>query len=244
MNFKEKMQKVFENNKILINNEQLEKFELYYNKLIETNKIHNLTAITDEDEVIIKHFLDSVIIIDKLNEEIIANNNQLKILDIGCGAGFPSIPLAIMNNNLEFTAIDSVGKKVDFVNNVVDNLNLQNQFIGIHTRIEDLANNPKYRENFDIVISRAVAPLNIILEYSAPFLKNGGFIYSYKGSNYIEELENCNNALKILDCNITDIYEYHIPELDTKRYILKIRKNSQISTKYPRKQNKPRTNPL
>lgn len=256
MNFKEKMQKIFENNKISINNEQIDKFELYYNNLIETNKIHNLTAITEENEVITKHFLDSVLIIDKLNNQLNSDKNhinnqsnssgneKLKILDIGCGAGFPSIPLAIMNKNFHFTAIDSVEKKVDFVNTTIRKINLQDNYTAIHTRIEDLASSPQYRESFDVVVSRAVAPLNIILEYSAPFLKNGGYIYSYKGSNYNDELDKCNNALKILDCEISDIYEYNIPELDTKRYILKIRKNSKISTKYPRKQNKPRTNPL
>lgn len=245
MDFKEKLQKTFQNNNIELNNEQLNNFEIYYKNLIETNKIHNLTAITDENDVICKHFLDSVLIIDKLNiERKNINNDNLKILDIGCGAGFPSIPLKIMNNKLNITAIDSVGKKINFVEDTVEKLNLKDNFTAIHTRIEDLAYNEDYREQFDIVISRAVAPLNIILEYSAPFLKNGGYIYSYKGINFKEEVEASKNALKLLNCEIVDVFEYKISEIDTIRYILKIRKNSNISTKYPRKQNKPRTNPL
>lgn len=245
MNFKENMQKIFENNKIAIDNEQLIKFEKYYNYLIEMNKIHNLTAITEENDVITKHFLDSILVINYLNKEMEnSKNNQLNIIDIGCGAGFPSIPLKIMNENLNITAIDSVGKKVNFVNDTINLLQLQNNFQTIHTRIEDLASNKNYREKFDIVVSRAVAPLNIILEYSAPFLKNNGYILSYKGSNYKEELNESKNALNLLNCEVIDILEYYVPEIDTTRYILKIIKKSNISTKYPRKQNKPRTNPL
>lgn len=264
MDFKENLQKVFKNNNIDINENQLELFQIYYENLVETNKIHNLTAITDQKDVIIKHFLDSVIITNYLREieekniksqDIIQITNQtedknihsencLKIIDIGCGAGFPSIPLKIMNKNLSITAIDSVGKKIDFVNDTIKKLKLQDRFTSLHTRIEDLANKADFRENFDIVVSRAVAPLNIILEYSAPFLKNGGYIYSYKGSNYQEELKLSENAMKVLDCTLEKVLQFDIPEMETSRYVLVIKKNSKISTKYPRKQNKPRTNPL
>lgn len=237
MNFKEKINEVFANNNIEINDLQINNFEKFYNLLIETNKTHNLTAITNEEEVIIKHFLDCVLPIHLIPD-------GSKIIDIGCGAGFPSIPLKIMNNSLNVFAIDSVGKKVNFVENTVKNLEINNNFTTIHTRIEDLAKNKEYRETFDFVVSRAVAPLSVILEYSAPFLKNNGYIISYKGTNYTEELQNCTNALKILNCKVDKISQYHIPELNTTRYILQIQKISNISAKYPRGQNKPRISPL
>lgn len=237
MNFKEKLQIIFQNNNTQISSEQLEKFEIYYKNLIETNKIHNLTSITDENDVIIKHFLDSI-----LPYKEIPNNS--KILDIGSGAGFPSIPLKIMNNNFKITAIDSVGKKVEFIKNQINCLKLSDNFEVIHTRIEELAHNPKYREQFDIVVSRAVAPLSVIIEYSSAFLKNNGYILSYKGNNFEEEIKTSENALKILNCKIEKIYKYYIKELDSYRYILKIKKFDNISSKYPRGQNKPRISPL
>lgn len=237
MNFKEKLEKTLKNHQISVENEKLNKFEKFYNNLINVNKIHNLTSITDENDVIYKHFLDSILPICELNED-------MKILDIGCGAGFPSLPLKIMNENLNITAIDSVGKKIDFVQNSAEMLEISHNFNTIHTRIEDLAHNLDYREKFDIVLSRAVAPLNIILEYSAPFLKMQGYILAYKGSNYEEEIKSSNNALKELNCKIDKILEFNLEEIDTTRYIIKIKKIGDISTKYPRKQNKPRTNPL
>lgn len=215
------------------NNEKLCKFVEIMKKY---NEKTNITAITNDEDIVYKHLLDSLLPINTIE-----NNTQ--ILDIGCGAGFPSIPLSIMNSKLKITAIDSVRKKTDFVNLIKNELNLTNLSV-IHTRIEDFSMKNEFREQFDIVTSRAVAPLNIIIEYSAPMLKNGGHIYAYKGSNYKEEIEIAKNALKILDCQIEEIFEYQIEEINTTRYLLKIRKNSKISTKYPRKQNKPRLQPL
>lgn len=215
----------------------------------EYNQTHNITAIKEDDEIVYKHLLDSLLPINELqynkcfNQKDTITHNKTNILDIGCGAGFPSIPLAICDNNLNITAIDSVGKKTNFVNNVKNMLNISNLKV-IHTRIEEFAQKSEFREQFDIVTSRAVAPLNIILEYSAPMLKNNGYIFAYKGSNYKEEIEQATNAMKILNCNIEEIYEYSVDEIQAKRYILKIKKNSNISNKYPRKQNKPRLQPL
>lgn len=237
MNFREKIKEIFGKHNISLSDKQAENFEKYYENLIKINQIHNLTAITEENDVIYKHFLDSVLPVGELN-------NNSKILDIGCGAGFPSIPLAIMNNTLKIIAIDSVGKKVDFVNNTAQILDLSQNIQAKHTRIEDLARKSEYREQFDYVVSRAVAPLNIILEYSAPFLKNNGYIISYKGSNYEEELKNSENALKLLNCKLENVKEYLLPDINTTRYVLIIKKIDNISTKYPRSQNKPRTNPL
>lgn len=231
-----KLKDVLKKYKIPIIDENILKISKFIDIMKDYNKIHNITAITEDDDIIFKHILDSLLPIEKIRK-------NSKILDIGCGAGFPSIPLTITNNKLNITAIDSVRKKTEFVNLVKQQLNLNNLHV-IHTRIEDFASKSDYREKFDIVTSRAVAPLNIILEYSAPMLRNGGYIYAYKGSNYLEEVNNANNALKLLDCELEEVFEYYIKEIDAKRYILKIKKKSNISTKYPRKQNKPRLQPL
>ncbi|MGN0961807.1 MAG: 16S rRNA (guanine(527)-N(7))-methyltransferase RsmG [Christensenellales bacterium] len=245
----EKLTKVLKEYTVEILDENVKKLCDFIELMLDYNKTHNITAITEENDIIFKHLLDSLLPINEIikvtnnNGKVEHNKISLKILDIGCGAGFPSIPLCIANNNLNITAIDSVRKKIDFVNLVKNKLNLIN-LNALHTRIEDLAFKSEHRENYDIVTSRAVAPLNIILEYSAPMLKNHGYIFAYKGSNYKEEIDNAKNALRILNCEIEEIFEYNIKEINTTRYVLKIRKKSEISTKYPRKQNKPRLQPL
>jgi len=204
--------------------------------MLEYNKTHNLTAITDMNECLNKHIVDSLLPIS-----IFKNKN--KIIDIGCGAGFPSVPLSIINRNFNITAVDSVKKKTDFVKLVKNKFNLDNLNV-VNGRIEDLAKNLDYREKFDIVISRAVAPLNVIIEYSAPFLVDGGCIVAYKGVNYEQEIIEAKNALKLLNCSIDCIKQYYINELDINRYVVLIKKNSKIDDKYPRGQNKPRLKPL
>lgn len=233
---KNKLKQVLDKYNIQNTPENNEKLCTFVEIMKTYNEKTNITAITNDEDILYKHLLDSLLPINTIE-------NDTQILDIGCGAGFPSIPLSIMNSELKITAIDSVRKKTDFVNLIKNELNLTNLSV-IHTRIEDFSMKKEFREQFDIVTSRAVAPLNIIIEYSAPMLKNGGHIYAYKGSNYKEEIEIAKNALKILDCQIEEILEYQIEEINATRYLLKIRKNSKISTKYPRKQNKPRLQPL
>ena len=237
MNFKEKIKNITENYGFNLNNSQIELFERYYDDLIETNKIHNLTTITEENDVIFKHFLDSILPVKLFKD-------NLKIIDIGCGAGFPSIPLKIINNTLNITAIDSVNKKIDFVSTEIKKLGISSGFNTIHTRIEDLAKNSTYREQFDYVISRALAKIRTNIEYSAPLLKQNGLIICYKGNNYLEELSESENALKELNCKVIDIKEYYISEIDAKRYIIIIKKIGKTPNKYPRGGNKPRLSPL
>ena len=233
---KENLEKILKKYNFNINSEELEEFETYYNMMINYNKIHNLTNITEIPDVLYKHYLDSILPLDIIN-------NESKVIDLGCGGGFPSIPLKIMNKTLDFTAVDSVNKKTDFVKMVSNTLNFD-KFNVFHARIEELAYKEEFREKFDYVVSRAVAPLNIILEYSAPFTKDNGYILCYKGSKYQEEINEANNALKLLNCKIEEIKEFYIDEIEAYRYILVIKKLSKIDKKYPRKQNKPRLQPL
>lgn len=237
MNFSENIAKLFKKYHILINNQQAKQFCDYNDYLIETNKIHNLTNITSENEVMLKHFLDSVLPIYNMRP-------NSKIIDIGCGAGFPSIPLKILENDFDITAVDSVNKKVEFVSNCTHKLGIDDKFICLHARIEDIAQKKEFREQFDYVVSRAVAPLNIILEYSAPLCKNNGIIIAYKGINYKDEIQNSQNALNVLNCKIIDIKEYYIEEINTTRYILFIEKQKTIPNIYPRRKNLPRNKPL
>lgn len=225
-------------NKYSINCEKdcITKLIQFNNQMLKYNKTHNLTSITDEDGVLYKHFLDSLLPINLFKE-----NSQ--IIDIGCGGGFPSVPLAIINSKLNILAIDSTKKKTDFVEMAKNTLNIHNLSVK-NARIEDIAHSQDYRESFDTVISRAVAPLNTIIEYSAPLLKIGGQIIAYKGSNYKEELNEAENALKILNCRISDIKKYHIDEIDADRVAIIIEKMDKTPNKYPRPQNKPRLQPL
>lgn len=236
MLLKEKLIEKLNKYKLSNNDEICDQLIKFNDLMLEYNKIHNITSITNEDDIIIKHFIDSLLPINIFKD-------NTKIIDLGCGGGFPSIPLKISNKNLHITAVDSVQKKTNFVKIVSNELKFEN-FNVIHSRIEDLAFNKEYREQFDMVISRALAPMPTIIEYSSPFLKKGGKIISYKGPNYKEEIELSQNALKQLNCTIEEIKEYDLDELKTKRYVIIIKKLDTTPNKYPRKQNKPRLNPL
>ena len=227
---------IFNKYNINLTNEQLIQFEKYYNLLIEYNKQFNLTNITDCNEVWLKHFLDSVLPIECFDF-------NKTILDIGGGAGFPSIAIKIVRPDLKITIIDSVNKKVEFMNFVIKELGL----IGIqaiHSRCEDLAKKSEYRENFDYCIARAVAPLSTLLEYTVPFIKLTGSLVLYKGSGYQEEINNTINTCKELSCKLKEVKEVVFNELGLNRYFLIYNKLSNTKLKYPRNQNKPRTSPL
>lgn len=231
-----KLKEALDKYSIKCENMAIENLVQFNNQMLEYNKTHNLTSITDEDGVIYKHFIDSLLPIDLFKE-------NFQIIDIGCGGGFPSIPLAIVNNKLNILAIDSTKKKTDFVEMVKNTQNIRNLSVK-NARIEDIAHNTEYRETFDTVISRAVAPLNTIIEYSAPLLKIGGQIIAYKGSNYKEELKEAESALKILNCRVFNIKKYHIDEIEADRVAIIIEKMDKTPNKYPRPQNKPRLQPL
>jgi 16S rRNA (guanine527-N7)-methyltransferase len=236
MDFKKILKTKLNNYNLPNSNEICDNLITFNNLMLDYNKSHNLTSITEENDVIIKHFIDSTLPID-----LFPNNST--IIDLGCGGGFPSIPLKIMNKTLNITAVDSVQKKTNFVQLASEALSFDN-FNVVHSRIEDLAFKKEYREQYDIVISRALAQLSTVIEYSAPFLKNNGVIISYKGTNYKEELEKSKNALKLLNCKVESIKEYYVSELETTRYIIIIKKLGCTPNKYPRPQNKPRLKPL
>lgn len=230
----EEIKQIFERNNIFINSDQIKQFEDYYQLLLIWNQKFNLTAITDKKDVIIKHFLDSL-------KGLALINDNSKIIDIGAGAGFPSIPLKILNPSLDITLVDSVNKKVTFLNEVIDKLNLKN-IRAIHSRIEDLAHQINYRESFDFVLARAVAKLNTLCEYALPFLKQNGKFLAYKSEDIEQEIQLSKNAINTLGGKIEKIVDCDFENMVRK--ILVINKLSATSSTYPRKNNKPRTAPL
>ena len=217
MNFedfkKELVEKLLKIN-IQIQNEQIEQLYNYMNLLIEWNEKINLTAITEPNEIILKHFVDSLTISKYINK------NE-KIADIGTGAGFPGIPLKILNPDNEIILIDSLNKRINFLNEVIKSNNL-NKIQAIHARAEEIGHNNNYRGQFDVVTSRAVAKLNVLLEYMLPLVKAGGKCICLKGPNTEQEIDEAKNALNILGGKIIRIEEITLPDSDNKRTIIEI----------------------
>lgn len=224
-------------NQININlkEEQIQKFYSYMNLLLEWNEKMNLTAITDPNEIILKHFVDSLTI-EKYVEE------GKKVIDVGTGAGFPGIPLNIVNDEANITLLDSLNKRINFLQEVIKELNLQN-INAIHARAEEFAKNKGQRESYDIATSRAVAPLNVLLEYLLPLVKVNGSCICMKGSN-IEEIDNARNALKELGGEIEKIEKITLPESEITRNIIIVKKVKNTPIKYPRKAGTPSKEPL
>lgn len=233
--FYKKIKEVFNKGNIEITRIQAEKFYLYMKELLEWNEKINLTAITDENEIIIKHFMDSVTILNKIE-------NKRNIIDIGTGAGFPGIPIAIMNEKIEITLLDSLNKRIIFLNDIIKKLNLNN-VKAIHGRAEDIAHNIEYREKYDIVTSRAVAPLNTLLEYMLPFNKVDGICICMKGSN-IDEIVNANKSIKELGGEMNCIEKIILPNTDMERNLIIIKKVKNTHKKYPRKAGIPKKSPI
>lgn len=202
----------------------VDNFVKYYNLLIEGNKICNLTAITDEDGVVEKHFYDSI-----FPQKYFSLN--AKVLDIGAGAGFPSIPLKLVRDDLSFTLLDSLNKRINFLNNTIQTLNLKN-IEAIHGRAEDFAKLSDYREKFDITTARAVANLKVLSEYCLPFVKVGGQFIAYKSGNCEEEINEAKQIIFELGGKISKVIDYSIGENSRKLVI--IEKTKETPKKYPR----------
>lgn len=216
--------------------EQIEQFYKYMNLLIEWNEKMNLTAITEPKEIILKHFIDSLTILKYIDD-------NSKLVDVGTGAGFPGVPLSIMNPTLKITLVDSLNKRLIFLQEVVKELNLKNIEI-VHARAEEFGQNKNYREKFDIATSRAVANLATLSEYLVPLVKIDGKIISMKASNAKEEINDAQKAIEVLGGKIEKIEEFDLPESDIGRTIIIIDKNKCTPAKYPRKAGTPAKEPI
>lgn len=222
---------------IAVDRKELDLFEKYYDILIEWNHKFNLTAVTGRDDVYVKHFTDSIALAHYMDL------SGKKILDVGSGAGFPGIPLAIIHDDCNIVLIDSLNKRVGFLDTVISSLGLSN-VTAVCDRAEELGHDDNFREQFDVVTSRAVAGLNILSEYCLPFVCDGGMFVSYKGSSVDEELSVSDNALSVLGGTIETVEKYNIPFTDIPRSLIFIRKSSATPDKYPRHAGRPLKKPL
>jgi len=223
---------------IELSENQIQQFRRYKELLIEWNEKMNLTAIEDEYDIVIKHFIDSISCFStKLIEK------GLKLIDIGTGAGFPGIPIKIAAPEMEVVLLDSLNKRVNFLNAVINELNLKG-ITAIHGRAEDIAHKKEHREKYDIAVARAVANLSVLSEYCIPFVKTGGYFISMKGPNVNDELTQAQNAFKILGGEFKEKLDIKLPKADITHSIIVIKKLLQCPTKYPRKAGKPSKEPL
>lgn len=218
--------------------EMLIQFEEYYKILIEWNKVMNLTGITEYDEVILKHFIDSLSIVKVVDMKKISN-----MIDVGTGAGFPGVPIKIVFPHIKIILLDSLNKRVNFLNLVIDKLELKD-ISAIHGRAEDFARQSEYREKYELCVSRAVANLASLSEYCLPFVKNEGNFVSYKSGNNQEELEKSKNAIKILGGEVKCVNIFCLPESDITRSLVVVNKIHKTDKKYPRKAGTPTKEPL
>ncbi len=232
-NFIKIMKQKLKENKIDLTDKQIELFYLYLMTLNDWNTKINLTAIKNEKDIIVKHFIDSIAFKDKIEGN--------RIIDIGSGAGFPGIPLKILMPEKDITLIDSVNKKVMFMNNVIQLLDLK-KIESLHVRAEDLAYDKNYREKYDIAVSRAVANMSTLVEYMLPFVKIGGKCICLKGPNCNNEIEDSKKAIKILGGKIEEIIPYQVE--DNERFLVIIKKVLSTEQTYPRKQGKPLKEPI
>ena len=234
--FSEKIKEYMNKINIEISDKQIEKFFDYMNLLLEWNEKINLTAITEPEDIILKHFVDCATILKYIKDED-------KIIDIGTGAGFPGIPLKILNEKLDITLMDSLNKRINFLNEIINKLNLKNN-VAINARAKELARNKGYREKFDIATSRAVANLSTLSEYMLPFVKKNGMVISMKGSNIEEEVKNAKKAIKILGGEIEKIDNFNLANTNNIRNIITIKKVVKTPKEFPRKAGKPSKEPI
>lgn len=220
-----------------LSSQKLDKLSNYAKLLVEWNEKINLTAITDEEGIVIKHFLDSFSIFQMIPQHI------RTIIDVGTGAGFPGIPLKIAGENLKVTLLDSLDKRVKFLNQVCFDLKLDN-INSVHGRAEDFGNDKRYRECFDVAVARAVASLPVLLEYCLPFVKTGGLFIAMKGPDAKDELNESKRALEVLGGEILEVKNFILPQSDNERCVIIIKKCRHTPPNYPRKSGKPSKQPI
>ena len=251
----EELKKFAEDNGIRFGAEEEEKFELLCSLLLDANQQMNLTAITDPKEVEIKHFLDSISSAPLLNRlwsetlfgkpnELLCEDAGFSLIDIGTGAGFPGLPLKILFPKANFFLLDSLEKRIRFVNNTIKELKLDG-IEAVAGRAEDLAKAGSVsRETFDFCVTRAVADTAVLAEYCLPFVRVGGFCILYKSGNYEDELRNAENAIAVLGGKVVDIEQFSLPGTDAQRSLIVIRKIKAAPDKYPRRPGKPSKSPI
>lgn len=239
-NFFDRMKSGLNGLSLELQDSQIEQFYKYYEFMVERNKVVNLTAITEMEEVITKHFIDSLSLVKMLPD---ISKTECSFMDVGTGAGFPGIPLKIVFPNCRVTLLDSLNKRVKFLEEVFSLLNLENME-AIHGRAEDFGRNRDYREKYDYCVSRAVANLATLSEYCMPFVKVGGAFIPYKSGKIEEELEESKKAVYLLGGRIEESKSFFLPGTDMERVLVKILKITPISSKYPRKAGLPSKEPL
>ena len=236
--FKEELAKAAAEYGISLSDTQMEQYNRYFELLVEWNEKINLTAITEPKEVAIKHMIDSITAYD---ENLFKDGTT--VIDVGTGAGFPGLPLKIFCPEIKLTLMDSLNKRIKFLQTVVEELGLKDVEC-VHARAEEGARNKKYRESFDIAVSRAVARLPILCEYCLPFVKKGGHFIALKGMQYHDEAEEAAKAIKVMGGSRTEIRPVKLPELDDKRAVITITKTMPTPKAYPRKAGTPTKNPI
>ena len=243
--FAEKMKAGTRELNITLSQRQLEQFFKYYEMLIEKNKVMNLTAITELSDVITKHFVDSLLLVLAAPELGLKLDGSVEYscIDVGTGAGFPGIPLKIAFPWLKITLLDSLNKRVGFLNEVIEALGLTD-ITAVHGRAEDYGRDAKYREQYDICVSRAVANMSTLSEYCIPFVKKGGYFIPYKSGKADEEIAQARSAVKKLGGEMKDIIVKILPEADVERTFVPVKKMAITAKKYPRKAGLPGKEPL
>lgn len=225
---------------VSLSEEQMEQFYRYYELLVKWNEVMNLTAITEMNQVVTKHFVDSLALVKAVEN---LGERKVSIIDVGTGAGFPGIPLKIAFSDIDLVLLDSLNKRVRFLNEVVDQLGLK-KVKAVHGRAEDFGRDNSYREQFDICVSRAVANLSTLSEFCMPFVKKEGYFISYKSGKIEEELKQGKGAIKLLGGKLEDVVSFQLSEADGERCLVKIKKIENISKRYPRKAGLPGKEPL
>lgn len=233
----EKLINALKQNNIECSNMQAEKLIRYYEMLVEKNKVMNLTAITDFDDVVIKHFADSLVI-----NRVIKLDSQ-SVIDVGTGAGFPGIPLKIMYPDIELTLLDSLNKRLVFLNEVIEELDLK-KVKTVHARAEEGARMKEHREQYDVAVSRAVANLSTLVEYCLPYVKVSGHFISYKGDKAKEEIETAKGAINKLGGKLEMCDDFVLYGTDFSRSLISIKKTDKTASVYPRAGGKPSSSPL